>query len=122
MDSSSGMLLLIVGALIAMVVLIAVAAAGVLLVLLVKRNKIRSYRVDLQHYNNQSSKEMLIQGKTPAEALQAAQQAGLIPSGYQVVSLREVGKDGQDLLHDAATAAVITGINNVANQNIPHLW
>ena len=122
MDSNSSMLLLIVGALIAMVVLIAVAAAVVLLVLFVKRNKIRAYRVDLEHYNNQSSKEMLIQGKTPAEALQTARQAGLIPSGYRVVSLREVGKEGQDLLHDAATAAVITSINNVANQNMPHLW
>ncbi len=120
MDSS--LLFLIVGALIAMVILIVLAVVIVLLVLLVRKNKTRSYRVDLEHYNNKSSKEMLIQGKTPAEALQTAQQAGLIPQGYQVISMREVGKEGQDLIHEATTAAVITGINNVANQNMPHLW
>lgn len=113
---------LIVGAFVTMVVVIAIAVAVVFLVRFLQSRKIRSYRVNLEQLNTKAAKEVLVQGRTPAEALQAAQQAGRIPSGFQVVSLQEVGKTGQDLIHDAATAAVITGINNVANQNMPHLW
>lgn len=116
------LLFLIVGAIVAMVVIIALTVAVILLVLHLRNHKTRSYRVDLEQLNNKSSKEMLIQGKTPADALQQAKQAGLIPSGYRVVSMQEVGKNGQDLIHDATTAAVITSINNLANQNMPHLW
>ena len=45
--------------------------------------KVRSYRVNLEQLNTKAAKEVLVQGKTPAEALQAAQQAGRIPPGFQ---------------------------------------
>ena len=118
----SNLVTLIIGAFVTMMVVIAIAVAVVFLVHFLQAKKVRSYRVNLEQLNTKAAKEVLVQGKTPAEALQAAQQAGRIPPGFQVVSLQEVGKKGQKLIHDAATAAVITGINNVANQNMPHLW
>ena len=118
----SNLVTLIIGAFVTMMVVIAIAVAVVFLVHFLQTKKVRSYRVNLEQLNTKAAKEVLVQGKTPAEALQAAQQAGRIPPGFQVVSLQEVGKKGQKLIHDAATAAVITGINSVANQNMPHLW
>lgn len=122
MESTASLWVLILGALAAMAVIIALVVVIVLLVKRRKENKIRSYRVDLEHFNSKAAKELLLQGKSAAQALQNAREAGLIPGGYRVVSVREVGKDGRDLAGDAATAAAIASINNVANQNMPHLW
>lgn len=79
----SNLVTLIIGAFVTMMVVIAIAVAVVFLVHFLQAKKVRSYRVNLEQLNTKAAKEVLVQGKTPAEALQAAQQAGRIPRAFR---------------------------------------
>lgn len=75
---SWGLILVVLGVL---VVVIALVAAAALLVKRRRENKLRSYRVELERLGVKGVQELLLLGKTPAQALENARQAGLIPGG-----------------------------------------